>query len=678
MTIDLATPVGSLPFIGEVMDKRLSNLGIETAFDLLHHYPFRYDDFSLISKISDIQPGETVTIRGKVINISNFFTKYGKKIQRAKVADESGQINIVWYNQPFLVQNLKDQFVSISGKVETFQGKVVMESPEYEIVNNHNIGIHTGRLVPIYPETYGVSSKWLRNRIFFLLKNGLAELEKEYLPEELRQENNLVSLDFALHHVHFPASQDTANQARKRLAFNELFLIKLNSLIKKREWNREVVGKKFRIKNHELRIKNFVDKLPFKLTYAQTRCLSEIMDDLGQSKPMNRLLQGDVGSGKTVLAAMAIYLAYLNGYQSAFMAPTEILAFQHYQTLKNFFDGLNIKVSLLTSGVKTDKKVETDVFVGTHALLFKKINFKNLGLVVIDEQHRFGVEQRASLTQKGVNPHLLTMTATPIPRTVALALYGELDLSYLDEMPQNRQQVKTWLVPEEKRNSAYHWIGQKLKEMTGQAYWICPLIEESEKETMQSVKAATTEFTHLQKKVFPEFKLALLHGKMKSEEKGKILSDFASGKTDILVSTPVVEVGIDLANAIFMVIETAERFGLASLHQLRGRVGRGEKKSYCLLFTQSQSEQSTKRLKAMETIYNGAKLSEIDLKMRGPGDIYGLAQHGYLKLKIASLSDNELVRMVNKAAVDAINGLGSYAPLQAKLKSYTIRTVRPN
>jgi len=395
---------------------------------------------------------------------------------------------------------------------------------------------------------------------------------------------------------------------------------------------------------------------------------------------MNRLLEGDVGSGKTVVAAAAIYIAYLNGVQSALMAPTEILANQHLKTLNQILTPLGVKISLLTGA--TRKKIKDfDLAIGTHALIHKRAKFSKLGLVVIDEQHRFGVEQRGELASKGKAPHILTMTATPIPRTIALTLYGDLDLSAIDEMPPGRQAVKTWVVPPNKRNAAYDWIRKQVEKTLNQAFIICPLIEESRHETLQSVRAATSEFKKLQKEVFPDLKLGLLHGRLKSKEKNAVLEKFKKGKLDILVSTPVVEVGIDIPTATIMMIEGAERFGLAQLHQLRGRVGRGLQQSYCLIFTDFQGEKIIKRLKALERTNIGMKLAELDLQIRGPGEIYGTAQHGFFDLKVASFSDLPLIEKTRKTATQLTTrspSLNKYPLLQAKLKQYTIKSIEPN
>src|SRR3989338_3822855 len=589
--MNITTPVSTIPFIGAIYAKRLQKLGIATAGDLLHHYPFRYDDYSLISPISHIQEGETVTVQGSIEEIRNEFTKYGKNMQKAVISDGSGTIQAVWFNQPFLVQSLhKGIQVSLSGMVKFFRGQKSLQSPEYEVIRRHPelvsgsinkrdqmlnqaivlsyseriqndnnrdiqqfITIHTGRLVPVYPETYGVSSKWLRSRIRWLLEKFDSELV-DYLPDELRREYLLSDFALSIRQIHFPDTNESADRARERLAFDELFLTQLASQIRKRAWRKEKLS------------------------------------DLGKETPMNRLLQGDVGSGKTVVAAIAMYIAHLNGYRSVIMAPTEILAQQHYETLKGLFEAYSISLQLITSSTKQNHKSEiiprsgiwlrqinhkSEILIGTHALLFKE-KIDKLALVIIDEQHRFGVAQRAKLKEKGLHPHLLSMTATPIPRSVALFLHSELDLSYIDEMPHGRKLVKTWLGPNEKREAAYEWMRKQLtglkleirnsnvdnemrsidslnrkekiqtsnnqhielqhqtsnvKHQTSknQAFIICPLIEESDHESMQSVKAATAEYERLQRDVFPDLKLRLLHGRIKSGEKKKLLADFEAG-----------------------------------------------------------------------------------------------------------------------------------------------------
>ena len=678
--MNLQTPIEKLFMIGPTYAKRLNRLGITNLEDLLHHYPFRYNDYSIISKICFLQPGEKVTIQGKVLSMKNVYTKHGKKIQQANVADETGKIDIVWFNQPFLIKSIRQgNKINLSGKVDWFGSKLVLTSPEYEIVRQRTI--HTGRLVPVYPETRGVSSKWFRSRIFPLLKK-YQEYLIEYLPEKIISQYNLLDFSQAVQEIHFPENKTLAKKARERLAFDELFLIQLASLIRKAKWKKEIVGNKLQITNYQSQIQEFIKKLPFKLTKAQQKCIGQILTDIGTPQPMNRLLQGDVGSGKTVVAMVAMYTAFLNGFQSILIAPTEILAFQHYETISKFLKPFKIKISLRTRTRKSNSfNQQANIIIGTHALLSKKLKFNRVGLVIVDEQHRFGVEQRAILRSKGINPHLLTMTATPIPRTIALTLYGELDLSFIDEMPKGRKTIKTWLVPPEKRKAAYQWIKDRVKKNKEQAFIICPLIEESQVETMQSVKAATVEFKQLKKDIFSNLRIGLLHGKIKSKEKEKSLKDFREGKIDILVATPVVEVGIDIPRATIMMIEAADRFGLAQLHQLRGRVGRGDLTSFCLLFTETVSEKASKRLKAMEKTHIGAQLAELDLKLRGPGEIFGARQHGFTNLKIASMTDFDLIektRMAAKKILKKNPGLKKFSPLQRKLKKHTIKKIAPD
>ena len=666
--MDLQTPIKDGDRLFKMYSRRLEKLGIKTFLDLLYHVPFRYDDYSMVSEIGEVQPGETVTVRGKVSEISNSYTRAYRTIQKAKVEDQTGQIEVVWFNQPFILKTLKKgDKVSLSGKVDLSKGRKVLISPEYEIDNGDLI--HTGRLVPVYPQTYGVSSKWLRRQIYKLLSENILE---DFLPKDLKANNKLLDLPKAIYKIHFPESLDEAKIAKKRLSFDEFFLLHLSSLKRKREWQGKLKGKKLTV--FPEKINKFIKSLPFELTSSQKKSLSEILSDLEKETPMNRLLQGDVGSGKTVVSAITMYLANLNGFQSILMAPTEILANQHYQTISNLLSPFGLKIGLQTGSEKT--KGDFDVIVGTHAILFEKTKLEKLGLVVIDEQQRFGVEQRSMLRGKGKNPHLLTMTATPIPRTVALIIYGDLDLSVLSDMPKGRKEIKTWLVPPVKRINAYRWIEEKLKETKSQAFIICPFIEESE--NLATVKAATKEFERLRKEVFPNLRLGLLHGRMKAKEKEKVLENFRKEKINILVATPVVEVGIDFPNATIILIEASERFGLAQLHQLRGRVGRGEKQSYCLLFTESDSPQTIQRLKSMEKIQVGAELAELDLKLRGPGEIYGTSQHGIPALKVASFSDFELIERTKREAEKVIDGLDKFPLLAQKISQINTTSVSPD
>ncbi|MDP2638286.1 MAG: ATP-dependent DNA helicase RecG [Candidatus Levybacteria bacterium] len=671
--MDLQTPISKAGRLYKLYARRLEKLNIKTLGDFLYHIPTRYEDYSLISKIDKIQAGETVTIRGVVSQITQEFTKNFKKLQKVIITDDTGSIEAVWFNQPYLLKIIHTgDNISISGKIDWFLRKLVIQSPEYEIITNSPT-VHTGRLVPIYPETRGITSKWLRRQVFKLL-NENAENFIDYLPDPVLKQHSLMELRSSIKNVHFPDSLERNLKSKQRLSFDELFLLQLASMERKLNWNRSLTSAAYSIENFKKQTDEFLNVLPFNLTNAQKRVIEEIFKDLSKPKPMNRLLEGDVGSGKTVVASITMFLSFLNGFQSVLMAPTEILAQQHYTTISKLLSPFKINVGLSTGTTKTKGKY--DVLVGTHAVLSKNINFEKLGLVVIDEQQRFGVEQRAIIKQKGKNPHLLTMTATPIPRTIALTLYGDLDLSLLDEMPHGRKQIKTWLVPPEKRIGAYGWIEKQVKETKSQVFIVCPFIEQSE--SMQTVKAASEEFEHLRKDVFRDLKLGLLHGKLKAKEKEEILDKFRNGKIDILIATPVVEVGIDIPNATAIVIEASERFGLAQLHQLRGRVGRGDKQSYCLLFTESKNPQTVERLRAMEKHNFGAELAELDLKLRGPGEIYGTIQHGRNMLKVANFSDFPLIQKTRNAAEKIFPELKKHPLLLEKVKTINLKQVSPD
>jgi ATP-dependent DNA helicase RecG len=693
--VKLTDPIEKLPLVGPTYTKRLQKLGITTIEDLLFHFPFRYDDFSLISQIARVQPGETVTIRGVVEKITSEYTKHGKKIQKALVSDNSGQIEAIWFNQPYLAKTIKvGENYNFSGNVNWFGPPRLGEagrqktlvSPEHEKISSPRdtrdtrdtsdtpSNIHTGRLVPVYNETYGVSSKWLRSRIKNALE-VLGEEIQEFLPEEMIKKEGLMAEKEAVFQIHFPQDKTRAEVARYRLAFDELFLIQLSALLRKREWQKKTLGHGLAVDQEK--VLAFLGSLPFAFTGAQKRSLKEILNDLAQDQPMNRLLQGDVGSGKTVVAAASAYVAFLNGFQTLLMAPTEILANQHYATLKTLLGSFGVQTQLITSARGTrDTRGTSDaphVIVGTHALLHQQFDPTKVGLVIVDEQHRFGVEQRLLLSKKGHSPHFLTMTATPIPRTIALTLFGDLDLSVIDELPVGRLKVKTWVVPKEKRQKAYEWIRSRIKDTPEQAFIICPLIEESE--TLTSVKAATKEFSLLSQVIFPDLRLGLLHGRLKAKERDQILNLFKDGKLDILVATPVVEVGIDIPNATIMLIEAADRFGLAQLHQLRGRVGRSHLQSFCFLFTENENPLVTQRLKALETTFLGGELAEIDLKLRGPGEIYGTRQHGFPDLRIASFTDLDLIQKTRKASELVISNWQFGSVLKQRLERYKIEAV---
>ena len=702
--LTLNTNITKIAGIGPKMAKRLKKLGIETASDLLFHFPFRYDDFSKVIPIREIRAiGQMrpICIKGRILEIKNQRSPKGRMfLTHALVSDDSASIKVVWFNQPFLTKILKkgDQ-VLLAGKVEYGFHGLTLQNPSYEKISNlesqiSNL-IHVGRIVPVYPETEGINSKWLRKIIRPLL--SLTSQITDYLPEEVKNSQGLISLNESLRQIHFPDSQETIKLAKNRLSFDELFLIQLKMLKMKKDWQKNEAPK---MKFDQELVRSLVAKLPFKLTNAQRKSAWQIIGDLtgrlnsklktqkSKISPMNRLLEGDVGSGKTVVAAIAMLVVAKNGYQSAFMAPTEILAIQHYQTLTNLLLDFGLKICLLTHGknelnhqkerrgdlVKKIRNGEIDIAVGTQALIQSEVRFKNLGLAIIDEQHRFGVKQRAALRQhtttnkqQPTSPHLLSMSATPIPRTLSLALYGDLDLSILDEMPPGRQKISTHLVPPNKRQAAYEFIRKQVKGGR-QVFVICPLIEESDK---LGVKAATEEYEKLKKEVFPDLKIGLLHGKMKTREKERIMNDFKKNKFDILVSTAVVEVGVDVPNASVMMIEGAERFGLAQLHQFRGRVGRASHKSYCFVFTESPSSKTYKRLGALVNLHDGFQLAEKDLEIRGPGEIYGTAQHGFWDLKMASLTDIMGIQKAREEAEKVIEqGLENYPALVKKLRDF--------
>lgn len=668
--MDLSTSISSLGGIGTFTAKKLANLNINTVQNLIYHFPFRYDDFSQNTAAAKAKIGEQVTLVGEIWSIKNIRTRYGKFITQVIFNDGTSPITLTWFNQSWLAKQLQTgDKLQISGKLSNYKNKLSIIAPVWEKhLSISQMGIqnlHTGRLVPIYPETAGLNSKWMRTKINSVLKS----LEiTEFLPNDLRQ--NLISEQDAILKIHFPNSWDDVRQAKARLSFDEVFLAQLSAQQTRQLWQKKTVVKPWKISDNL--IKNFTKSLPFTLTKAQQRVISEVIMDLKKETPMNRLLQGEVGSGKTVVAALIIYLSYKNGFQSVFMAPTEILAWQHFETIKNLLEPLGLQIGLYTGSKKI---VASDVMVGTHALLSDKLSLDKIGMVVIDEQHRFGVEQRAILRQKGSAPHLLTMTATPIPRTVALTVYGDLDISIIDELPKNRIRVKTHLVPESKRQNAYKFMQEKI-DSGDQIYVVTPLIEESI--ILNSLKAAKLEYEKL-KDIFPKIKIGLLHGQMTPKEKSIALSDFKSNRTQILVSTTVVEVGVDIPNATIMIIEAADKFGLAQLHQLRGRVGRGDKQSYCFLFT-SDGKKSNSRLKYLESTFDGLKLAELDLKIRGSGTIFDIAQHGQIEFKLADLSDVSTIQQAREMSYKLLKedlSLDKYPLLKAKLQSIS-RQVMPD
>ncbi len=703
--ITLDTPIQNLPRIGEKYAKALKKLDILAAQDLLFHFPFRYDDYSRKFSIANIPQNEMITIEGKVSDIKTIRTWKRKMfLTEAIISDDSGSIKAVWFNQPYIGGTLKQgREVRLSGKVT--DGKIgaypytnsvkkqalfnknvsagkkdkggtgaYFSNPAYELASR--VPTNTGRLVPVYPETGGITSRWLRWQIQMLLKLNLRLTDP--LPEYLLKKLNLPSLEKAIYQIHFPDNLDRAAIAHKRFAFEEMFLVQLKSLQIKLSWKNE---KSVAIKFNEKLVSKFVNSLPFKLTNAQKKAGFQILKDLEKNRPMNRLLNGDVGSGKTIVAAIASLQAIDAGYQIAIMAPTEILARQHFENLSKLFSIYKFNIVLLTSSCKDIrcplghrmsksrsallKKIqsgEINLIIGTHALIQKDVRFKNLALIIIDEQHRFGVAQRAYLQQevsqinddvKGKIPHFLTMTATPIPRTLALAFFGNLDISVLDEMPAKRKKIITKTINPKKREETYEFIRTEIKNGR-QIFVILPLVEESK--VLTEVKAATEEHKRLSEKIFPDLRLGLLHGRLKSGEKEKVMTDFEDKKLDILVSTAVVEVGIDMPNATVMLIEDADRFGLSQLHQFRGRVGRSERQSYCFLFTSSDSLKTKARLKALVESENGFKIAEKDLELRGPGEFFGTRQSGLPDIAMENITNLKLIQIAREEAQNIIQG----------------------
>jgi ATP-dependent DNA helicase RecG len=650
----LSSSVRELHGVSDTYAGRLARLGVITIEDLLYLFPHRYDDYSSLKTIDKLEYGDEVTIIGTVRETRERASRRGQSIVSSIISDGTGEVETTWFNQPYLAKRLKPgRRIVISGKVDQYLGRLTFSSPTWEPMDEELV--HTGRLVPVHPLTKGITARWLRQLIKRTADYWALRLP-DHLPVAIREQRHLLDLESAIQQIHFPDSGSMLEQARRRLALDELLMIQLGVLAQRHEW-RERSGQPVQIDGPLLR--TFIESLPFALTPAQERVLSEILDDLQQAKPMSRLLQGDVGSGKTIVAAAAMLVTAASGKQAVLMAPTEILAEQHYATLAELWGELwlpgmtkmSSHLRLLTGSVSQSERAkiydeiasgEARIVIGTHALIQEDLGYHNLGLVVIDEQHRFGVTQRASLRQKGHNPHVLVMTATPIPRTLALTIYGDLDISTIDELPPGRKEIVTkWMDPVE-RERAYAFLRARVLD-SQQAFIVCPLIEESEN---IETKAAVEEYRRLQEDVFPDLRLGLLHGRMTAEQKEAVMREFYSGELHILVCTPVVEVGIDVPNATVMLIEGADRFGLAQLHQFRGRVGRGDEQSYCLLLADSPSDTGAQRLKIIESTQDGFKLADEDLSMRGPGQFFGTRQSGLPDLKVARLSD---VRVLEEA-----------------------------
>jgi len=692
--MDLSTPVEKIPYVGAGYQKKLKKLGIRNIRDLFFHFPHRYEDFSNLLQISEAKIGEKVCVLGKIQRIEN--TKTWKKkmiLTTALVKDDSGSLRVVWFNQPYLVNVLKEgDKICLAGKISMGPEGLYLQNPAYEKIKTFDLSkdklLHTGRLVPVYPETEGLSSRWLR----FIIRPLLTKLKnklKDPLPEKIRAKYKLLTLSEALFQIHFPSTKKLAREAKKRFSFQELFIL---SLVVLREKLKIAKENAFSIPIKLEIIKRFVNSLPFKLTNAQKKVAWQILKDLEKKIPMNRLLEGDVGSGKTVVAVLAALNVVKAGYQVAFMAPTEILAKQHFKEVSNLLKNFKLKIALLTGKeskinrkkisrkklLEKLKNGEVDILIGTHALIQKEVKFGKLAFVILDEQHRFGVRQRAKLCQQpNFIPHFLSMTATPIPRTLALTVYGDLDLSIIDELPKGRKKVITKVIPPKKRKMAYEFIKGEVKKGR-QVFVICPRIEAKNTKSLgwAEVKAVKEEYKKLSEEVFSDLRVAMLHGRLSSEEKERIMEDFKKRKIDILVSTSVIEVGIDVPNATVIMIEGAERFGLAQLHQFRGRVGRGKHQSFCLLFTDSPAKRTRKRLEALLTCEDGFTLSEKDLEIRGPGDFSGVRQWGIPDLPMASLKNLYLVEKTKNAAKEILSEdpeLKTYPLLRKELAKFRER-----
>lgn len=714
--LNIETKIEEIPKIGSAYQKKLKNLGIATVRDLLYYFPARYDDFSNIASISKIKGGFRACAQGRIIEIGT--TKTFKKwmdITEAIIEDETGAIRAIWFNQPYIEKSLKEgDFVCLAGRVSIGKGGLYFNNPAYEKIytSNDDSSIdltHTGRIVPVYPETKGLTSRWIRYIIKPLLTHFYDKIP-EVLPEEILKKHKFLPIRQAFRQVHFPDSFESVDAARARFSFENIFLLQIYILREKAKLMKKTATACSM--DAEL-MKKFTNSLPFQLTDSQKQCAYQILKDMEKSIPMSRLLEGDVGSGKTVVATMAALNAAKNDGQIAFMAPTEILAKQHFKSVSDLLAGFDVKIGFLTGKesrfslgkeiaetakkelLKKLKNGEIDVIIGTHSLIQKGIEFKNLVMLVVDEQHRFGVNQRAHLTKNDkMTPHLLSMTATPIPRTLALTVYGDLDLSLIKEMPKNRKKIKTVIVGPQDRKSAYEFIRGEVKKGHG-VFVICPKIEtknreqktENEKQNggifavknyifnpgLTEIKAVKEEYEKLSKEIFPDLIIAMLYGKMKPKEKEKIMLDFKNGKIDVLVSTSVVEVGVDVPRATIMMIEGAERFGLAQLHQFRGRVGRSESQSYCFLFTTEPNQLNRKRLKALVECDNGFDLAQKDLEIRGPGQFYGSQQWGIPDTAMEGISNIFLVEKTRAAAKEILEKdpeLANYPALQEQLLNF--------
>lgn len=667
-------PIGSLKGVGIEMERKLARLGVFTGGDLMNHFPRRYEDFSEIIPIRQMRPGN-VTFRGMIERVASRYARSRKlHITEAIISDGTGTIKAIWFNQQYLAKTLPlKSEVMVSGKLEFKNNDLALQSPAIERIETNRDTKDTARIVPVYPETEGLSSKQIRGLILPLLP--LVETLEETLPVFIIDSAKLMPRTKALREIHFPSSMAMLNKARHRLAFEELWFLMLASLTIKHEIMTETAPAiEFKAEVAQA----FTAALPFDLTDSQRTAAWQILQDLKHPQPMNRLLEGDVGSGKTVISALSAVMVMAAGYQVSLMAPTELLARQHYKNLQSLLEKLGFKTLLIfgKQPIAERKIAQAEIesgqpllVIGTQALIADKLSFPKLGLAMIDEQHRFGVVQRQELKAKaGLLPHLLSMTATPIPRTLQLTVYGDLDISVIEGLPPGRKPIKTKIVGAKERAETEVFIDSQVEEGR-QVYVVCPLVEASD---MLEAKAAVVEAERLAKGPFKHRRIGLIHGRMKPEEKQAVMDNFARGEIDILVATSVIEVGIDVANASIMIIEGAERFGLAALHQIRGRVGRGEHAAYCFLFTDSKSATASERLGALEKSQDGFRLAQIDLELRGPGQIYGRRQSGGLDLQFADINDVKLLAAVRNEALRFLqtpNALDNYPAIASKIQA---------
>ena len=659
--------IESLNYLKKRDITRLKKLGIETLRDCFYYFPNRYEDFSNIKKISEIEIDTPLTIQGKIERVKDIFLRNGKVLTEVEISDDSSQIKAIFYNQPFLKNVFKKgEFFSFSGKVVEKSGKFCLQHPIYEKIPKipYFQLLHTGKIIPIYPETKGISTKWIREKISLIIKNKIEKV-KEFLPEKILKNLNLIPLKEAILKIHFPEKKEDIEISRFRFAFEELFLLEIEVLREKLKVKRK---KAYPLKIQIQTIKDFIKSLPFELTESQKRETWRMLKEMEKDLPMNRLLQGDVGSGKTLVATILALNCAKNEYQCAMVAPTEILAAQHYKRMYKILENFEKRIGILTKGhcefsvmkIKKEemlekiKKGEVKILIGTHSLFEEKIQFSKLALLIFDEQHKFGVEQRRKLLEKQeILPHFLSMTATPIPRTLALTIFGDLDISFLKELPSGQRKVKINVLLPKEQNQAFEFLREKLKEKE-QAFFVCPRIEISQKGRLFSEVKTVKEQAALLRKIFPEAKIGILHGRMKTKEKEIIMTQFEEKFLDILVATNVIEEGIDLPQVNILFIQNAERFGLSQLYQLIGRIGRSGKEAFCFLISHLPTKESAKRIEALLSSQNALELAERDLEIRGPGELLGERQTGKLDLKVAKFTDLPLIELAREKAKEIL------------------------